>query len=233
MQLIEFLDYIDKQLFLFLNGIHCAYMDAVMWQISGKLIWAPLYIVIIWYIIKERKWNAIYTILFVVIMIVISDQLSGIIKDTVMRFRPSHNPLLTNVVHLVRDGHGNLYKGGNYGFVSSHAANTFAVATFVTLFFRRRWVSISIFIWAIVVSYSRIYLGVHYPFDILGGAVVGILSGIFIYFSDNYIYKKYISKKLKYLKFANIFSDTRITLISADSDSPIRVNQIRLVHAIR
>jgi undecaprenyl-diphosphatase len=169
-------------------------MDMVMWQISTKLIWIPLYLVIVWYIVKERKWHAIYTILFIVLMIVISDQVSGIIKDSVSRFRPSHNPALSDLVHLVKDKHGNFYKGGSYGFVSSHAANTFAVAIFVTLFFKVRWVSVSIFIWAVVVSYSRIYLGVHYPLDILGGAMIGLFSGIIIYYADAYVYKKYSLK---------------------------------------
>src|SRR4030066_2356951 len=121
MQLIQFFDSVDKQMFLFLNDLHCTFMDVVMWQISRKLIWVPLYMVIIWYIIKERRWNTLYTLLLVALMIVISDQVSGIIKDNVMRLRPSHNPCLADLIHLVKDSHGNLYKGGNYGFVSSHA----------------------------------------------------------------------------------------------------------------
>jgi undecaprenyl-diphosphatase len=192
MQVISYLDTIDKQLFLFLNGIHCSFMDAVMWQISqNKFIGLPLYILIIWYIIKERKWKAaIVTILFLALMIVISDQLSGIIKNAVLRFRPSHNPEFSNIIHILRD-----YKGGNYGFVSSHAANSFATALFVTLFFKKRWVGITIFLWAIILSYSRIYLGVHYPFDILGGAIVGIFSGLLVFYAERWIYNKYLRSK--------------------------------------
>jgi undecaprenyl-diphosphatase len=175
-------------------------MDQIMWQISGKFIWIPLYLVIIWFIVKERKWNVIYTIIFIALMIVISDQISGLIKDAVLRLRPSHNPMFENLIHLVKDGNGNLYRGGNYGFVSSHAANTFAVAIFLTLFFRKRWVSIGIFVWAIIVSYSRIYLGVHYPFDVMGGMIVGLFSGLLIFYVDNYIYKKQVvSSKNKHI----------------------------------
>lgn len=200
MQLIHYLDNIDKQLFLFLNNMHCQFMDQIMWQISGKFIWIPLYLVIIWFIVKERKWNVIYTIIFIALMIVISDQISGLIKDAVLRLRPSHNPMFENLIHLVKDGNGNLYRGGNYGFVSSHAANTFAVAIFLTLFFRKRWVSIGIFVWAIIVSYSRIYLGVHYPFDVMGGMIVGLFSGLLIFYVDNYIYKKQVvSSKNKHI----------------------------------
>lgn len=197
MDLIQTLDSIDKQLFLLLNGMHCSWMDTFMWLISKKLIWVPLYALIIWYIIKKRKWNTIYTLLFIVLMIIISDQVCNLVKDAVMRFRPSHEPALEGLVHLVKDNHGNFYKGGSYGFISSHAANSFAVAIFVSLFFKVRWVTLAVFIWALVVSYSRIYLGVHYPFDIAGGAIVGIASGIFIFYTEQYIHQKYLFKKEK------------------------------------
>jgi undecaprenyl-diphosphatase len=190
MHVIQFLDSIDKQLFLFLNGLNCNGFDIIMWQISGKFIWIPLYVLIIWFIGKERKWNVFATIVLLAIMIVISDQISGVIKDAVLRLRPSHNPLFTNIVHLVNDSHGNLYRGGTYGFVSSHAANTFALATFVTLFFGKRWIGVSVFIWAAIVSYSRIYLGVHYPFDVLGGAFVGVFSGLLVFWVEKKVIKR-------------------------------------------
>jgi undecaprenyl-diphosphatase len=192
MQIITYLDTIDKQLFLFLNGLHCSFMDAVMWQISqNKFIWVPLYLVIIWYIIRERKGKAVIaTILFLALMILLSDQFSGIIKNAVLRYRPSHNPEFSDIIHILRN-----YKGGDYGFVSSHAANSFATALFVTLFFKKRWVGITIFLWAIIISYSRIYLGVHYPFDVLGGAIVGAFSGLLIYFAERWVYSKYLRSK--------------------------------------
>lgn len=191
MQIIQFLNTIDQQMFLFLNGLNCPFMDTVMWYISGKVLWIPLYLVIVWYLIRERKWNVIFTLIFVAAMITISDQICNLIKDSVMRFRPSHEPALNGLVHLVEDSHGNLYRGGKFGFVSSHAANSFALAIFITLFFKLRWVSMAMFIWAAIVSYSRIYLGVHYPFDIMGGAMVGLASGVLIYYVEQWVHSKY------------------------------------------
>lgn len=194
MQVIQFLNSLDHQIFLFFNGLNCPFMDTVMWYISGKVIWIPLYLVIVWYLIRERKWNTIFTLIFVALMITISDQVCNLIKDSVMRFRPSHEPTLSGLVHLVTDNHGNLYRGGNFGFISSHAGNSFALATFVTLFFKVRWVSIAMFIWAAIVSYSRIYLGVHYPGDIIGGALVGIAAGILIYYIEQWVHAKYLAQ---------------------------------------
>lgn len=204
MTVISFLDALDKKIFLLLNGMHSPFWDSIMWQISGKYIWIPFYLAIIYFIIRSRKWKTFATIVFIALMIVMSDQVSGIIKDSVLRYRPSHNPEFANKIHLLTDPRSNqLYRGGDYGFVSSHAANTFALAIFLTLFFKRRWVGISLFIWAIIVSYSRIYLGVHYPFDILGGAIVGLMSGIIIYYAEHWFYSKYLTKTDKKQKNPN------------------------------
>jgi undecaprenyl-diphosphatase len=101
--------------------------------------------------------------------------------------------LIISQVHVVNDPHGNEYRGGTYGFVSSHASNCFAVFAFVSMFFARRWLTIGILIWAILVAYSRIYLGVHYPGDILGGAVIGIFIGTLIFILDDFVHKRYFN----------------------------------------
>jgi undecaprenyl-diphosphatase len=185
--MIEFLKNIDIQAFLFLNSLHNNFFDIVMWQISSIIFWVPLYIILIGFLIYKYRKQSLYIILSIVLVIIISDQLSSsIIKPLVERLRPSHDPSLEGLVHLIND-----YKGGKYGFVSSHAANTFGLAMFLILFFKNRIFSICIFSWASIVSYSRIYLGVHYPGDIICGATIGILAAWFVFV----VFTKRIIKK--------------------------------------
>jgi len=162
-----------------------------MWEISGRFLWLPMYAVIIYFIVRERQWHVWITLITIVMMILLSDQLSVLVKDAVHRLRPSHNPLINNVIHIVKEPGGNEYRAGTYGFVSSHAANTFAVATFVSMFFVRRWLTIAIFIWAAVVSFSRIYLGVHYPLDVIGGALIGLAAGSLMFYVEKIVRQKY------------------------------------------
>ena len=117
---------------------------------------------------KTKAWLPIVAI---VLAVVLSDKISTAIKKKVQRFRPSHDLVLAERVHTVNE-----YRGGNYGFVSSHASNTFCVALLVTLLLETStFVTVLLFFWAILVSYSRIYLGVHFPFDILFGALLGMI----------------------------------------------------------
>ena len=170
------LESLDKELFLFINGLHAPAFDILMWHISGKWIWIPLYGVILYFIIKKHGLQSLFYITAIIISIVAADQISVLIKNSVERFRPTHNPDIESLVHFIRD-----YKGGSYGFVSSHAANTFALAVLTLKIFQQKWITISILCWAVLVSYSRIYLGVHYPGDILGGAILGGTIGYIMY----------------------------------------------------
>ncbi|QQS52131.1 MAG: phosphatase PAP2 family protein [Bacteroidota bacterium] len=168
---------LDTNLFLWLNGFHSEAWDKVMWFVSGKTEWIPLYALILAFLIYRYKWKSIPVIIAIVLLITMADQVSSnLIKDNVKRLRPSHVNALKNSIHILND-----YRGGPYGFVSSHAANSFALAVFLSLVFRNKWFSAFMVIWAIFVSYSRIYLGVHYPGDILGGALLGALIGWLIY----------------------------------------------------
>lgn len=116
-------------------------------------------------------------VLSVAILIALSDQISvHLFKETFERYRPCHNLLIKDKVHLL-----NGYCGGDFGFVSSHASNTFALTTFLIFFFRRKDVALCMYLWAAFVSYSRVYAGVHYPFDVLGGMVLGIILGLIGY----------------------------------------------------
>ena len=176
---------LDKELFLLLNSLHCETVDAIMWQISGKWMWIPLYAIILYSIVKKYRVQSIYFIVAIVLTILISDQISVLIKNGVERLRPSHNPDFENIIHIV-----NAYRGGNFGFVSSHAANTFGLAFFTLKLFKKKWITITMLSWAALVSYSRIYLGVHYPGDIIGGALLGISISYILFTLTAFIYQK-------------------------------------------
>jgi undecaprenyl-diphosphatase len=147
---------------------------------SGKLTWIPLYIFLLGLIIKEFKWQSIMILLLVALLITVSDQLSvKAFKYVFERPRPCHIPELQTLIHLPT---GNC--GGAFGFVSSHAVNSFALAGFLFLLLRRRfkWIGYIVFTYAVFVSYSRIYIGVHYPGDVIVGGLVGMMVSVAIWF---------------------------------------------------
>ena len=169
---------VDSQLFLFLNGLHTEWLDTVMVSITEMWPWIPIYLLLLYMVFKQYGKRGWWVLLAVAVLILCSDQLSAhVCKPLFHRLRPCFNPDLEGLVHLPKG-----LPGGRYGFVSSHAANTFAVATFLTAVLRKNYRSIGwwLFVWALVSSYSRIYIGVHYPGDILAGAVLGILVGLII-----------------------------------------------------
>jgi len=191
-RLIEKLIELDQQLFLFLNGINSPVWDSIFYCISGKLIWVPLYVFLaykLWQLYGTKVF--IYVALLLGLMITISDFVaSGIVKPFFERLRPCYEPAMEGFVH-------NPYGcGGRYGFVSSHASNSFAVAGFLWLAFRKLNTKYGyLFIWALVVAYSRVYLGVHYPADILVGGIIGLLSALFVYWLLQLILRKLVINK--------------------------------------
>jgi len=177
--MLETLLQLDRQLFLFINGLHHPLLDPVMVFISGKLSWLPLYVFLLFLIVRQFKWQAVLVMIFVAVLISLSDQASvKAFKFVFERPRPCHEADLQPLIHLAAGR-----CGGAFGFVSSHAANSFALATFIWLLLRQHfyWVSYLLFSYAVVVSYSRVYLGVHYPGDIIGGALLGMASGWLVY----------------------------------------------------
>jgi len=171
------LENLDRQLFLFLNSINSPFFDVVMHAISGKLIWAPLYAAILVYLAITYKRKFFIIVLMIILAVTLADQISvQVFKNNFQRLRPCHEPSLQGLVHLFK---GECGRG--FSFVSSHATNSFNVALLSLMFIRRRWYSFSIILWASVVGYSRIYLGVHYPADVICGSLLGAMIGWSVY----------------------------------------------------
>ena len=190
--MLEYLIQLDKELFLVLNGLHSPFFDTIMVLISSKWIWFPLYAVLIGLIIRSEKKRSWWAILFLVLTVALSDLISvHLFKDVFERLRPSHDLSLEGLVHLV-----NNHKGGKFGFVSSHAANAFSMAIFFAFFFRNKAFTYFIVSWATIVSYSRIYLGVHFPADIICGALLGTFIGVTTFYLYRRLYlKRYPNNK--------------------------------------
>jgi undecaprenyl-diphosphatase len=175
MELIQKILEADTKLFLFLNGYHNEYWDTIMFIMTRKEIWFPFFLVIIYFMVNKYRSKSILILIFFGLTILLSDQLSVLIKESVQRLRPAHDPQIQHLVHYI------LPKSGEYGFVSSHAANSFGILFFTSRVFKKRGYFYLMFLWALIFSYSRIYVGVHYPGDIIFGAFLGSFAGIFIY----------------------------------------------------
>ena len=188
--MIDKLIHIDTEILLAINGWHAPWADTLMWIISAKATWIPLYLLLIGLLVWRYRKPAMTSVKWLqrvpacVVMIVViglavgaADFIaSGILKELVARPRPTRVPELEGVLHLV-----NGYKSGRYGFVSSHAANTMAVALLFSLIWRNKIATVGLMLWVAANCYSRMYLGVHYPTDILGGLMVGALVAVVVY----------------------------------------------------
>lgn len=184
-QLIE----IDRNLLLTLNGSDSLFWDGFMWTVTKTATWIPAVLVLLYVIFKNnRLTQSVVILVMIALTITLADQIaSGFCKPYFARFRPTQDP---EIMYLVQTVHG--YRGGLYGFISSHAANTFAVALFVSLLIRNWGVTAMMFVWALIPSYSRIYLGVHYPGDIICGALCGCLVALLVYLFYAFVQRRWL-----------------------------------------
>lgn len=168
---------LNREIFLGINGFHNTLFDVLMYYISQKWIWLPFYICLSYFYFLKIGWRGfLLSMGFIALMILCADGISTIFKHVIPKLRPTHDPDIQHLVHTV-----NGYVGGLYGTVSAHAANSFALAVFTSRLFKKRWITISMVLWAVIVSYSRMYLGVHFPLDIIFGIVTGLATGTAMY----------------------------------------------------
>ena len=188
--MIERLEWLDRELLLAINGVHSVWLDDWMSIISEKYTWIPLYVICLFYLWKVLGTRSFsLSLLFIAGMVAVADWGSvHFFKEVFKRFRPCQHEELKGLIHLVEGR-----CGGLYGFVSSHAANHFVIATFLvgTIGRRWKWTRYALFFWASLIALSRVYLGVHYPSDVLVGGLYGLLvGGIFVYLLDRFVLRR-------------------------------------------
>lgn len=175
---MDALQQFDAGIFSAINGWHAAYFDSFMWLVTKIATWIPMILMLLYLLYFKKGWRkTVAVVLAIALVILIADQVSAsIIKPLVERARPSHNESLQSTIHIV-----NGYRGGPFGFVSSHAANCFGIALLLAMIFKNRLFTWTMVVWATLMCYSRIYLGVHYPGDIVCGAILGFLAAWLVY----------------------------------------------------
>lgn len=197
----------ERDAFFALNGSHYEFLDRFMWLFSGKIIWLPLAVFILCVLVYKKNWReSLLILLAITLTITLCDQFaSHICKPYFMRFRPTHHPDFMYQVKTVFD-----YRGGMYGFISSHAANAFGFATLMSFVMRKRLFTWTIFFWATLNSYIRIYLGVHFISDVVAGALSGFVFGYLVYQLYKWLRNRWLGESLAQQP---VYSEKRIRLI--------------------
>jgi len=185
--MIEQLEQFDRDLFLYLNGLHVDWLDPVMWWLSSIVLMIPVFGFVFYYAYKKGKIRLTLIIIGGLgLCVLLSDRISvEFFKEVFQRYRPTHNTEIGDLVHTVIKPNGEEYRGGTFSFVSSHATNAMSMALFSFLHLRRfnkKWSLL--FLWVAIVSYTRIYLGVHYPADLVCGAILGAIIGGIVYWTS-------------------------------------------------
>lgn len=188
----------ERNLFFLLNGSDSVFLDNLMWILSRTKVWVLFYVfVALSLFYKTLKKEAVLILLLFILTIVLCDQFSsGLIKPFFERLRPTHHPDFKNLVDIVR-GH----RGNGFSFISGHATNSFGFAVFLSLIFRNRWVTLVALVWAALISYSRIYLGMHFVSDVAGGMLAGtgiafLMYGLFIILRKKLFHPELSDRKL-------------------------------------
>jgi undecaprenyl-diphosphatase len=201
--MLEHIIELDRSLFLVLNGFHSPFVDEIMVVLSARTPWIPLYLAILFAMFFSFKWDVtdklpkpkfriitkpvrygLIAFFGVLITFALTDSIAYQIKLLVERPRPGYDPIIENMVRLLE------YKGGIYGFLSNHAANVFGLAVFTSSYFKKKFYTVFIFLWAALVSYSRVYVGKHFPLDVVCGAILGIIIGFVIFSFAKQLFKR-------------------------------------------
>jgi undecaprenyl-diphosphatase len=177
-RMLDTLETYDRSLFLYLNGLHQDWLDPIMHSVSDKLFWLPVYLFIFFLVQRQYGWkNLGWFALGIALIILFCDQISSsFLKPYFARYRPCNNQEISHMVHRVYER-----CGSGYSFVSGHATNYFGISLFAAMVFKNTWGYVLLLSWAALIAYSRVYLGVHYPGDILAGAILGVAIAILIF----------------------------------------------------
>ena len=174
---MEFILNLDKSLFLFLNSLHTPFFDHFFYIVTNTWVWVPFYIFILYLTYKKWGKKTVFILFLLVGSVFITDQTCNLLKNSTQRLRPSREVALADQIHLYQKSDGTYYKAGKFSFPSAHSANSMLYATFIILFIanKRKWIILGAIFWSLMLGYSRIYLGVHYPFDVLTGFTLGLI----------------------------------------------------------
>lgn len=217
---------LDKQLLLWFNGSQSLYLDALVRTLTNAVTWIPFYLTLFYVVMKNNE--SVQKILLVLASAGLCVLMAGtiddaIVKPTVARWRPTHDPQIGLLVDIV-DG----YRGGKYGFFSAHASNTFSIAIFFWWLVRSRILTCAMVIWSLVNCWTRLYLGVHYPGDIMVGLCWGAISGSVVYWL---IYHRIARRLSTGMTFTSTHY-TKTGYLRGDVDVPISMLVFTLLYAI-